>query len=71
MGFDWEEYDKQPKRNQYKKDWYQKNKEIRKIKDYRAAGLNFIRNYAEERDLREFRGTISERREQLVDEQRR
>lgn len=66
----WEEYEKRPKRNQYKKDWYQKNKQDRKVKDYRAAGLNFIKNHSEIKDLREFRKAVQDRKEVLTDEQR-
>lgn len=62
---DWKEYDQEPERNEYKKSWYQDNKEEQRIKNYRAKGLNYIRNYAEKSDILEYRKALNDKLEDL------
>ncbi len=45
--------------------WDKKNKEYKRIKDYRSKGLKFIRDYAEMTDLKEFEEAIEKRKKIL------
>lgn len=47
---------------QASKRWDEKNKEYKRIRDYRSKGLKFIREYSEMADLEDFEEAIKKRK---------
>lgn len=47
------------------KKWNEKNKEYRRIRDYRSKGLKFIREFASLEELEDFKTAIIDREEIL------
>lgn len=45
--------------------WDEKNREYKRIKDYRSKGLKFIKEYSEMADLQEYEDEIKQRKKEL------